>query len=87
MDAVFSTIYNPHMAVKVGISLAARHPDFRMLMAGSDHGQMEEIKTLIRQNGLEDKIQLPGYIGHTQNSIMPARTIFLSTPTILIMHR
>ncbi len=79
----FSAIYNPHMAVKVGISLAARHPDFRMLMAGSDHGQMEEIKTLIRQNGLEDKIQLPGYIGHTQKLYYAgAYDIFINTNNI-----
>lgn len=79
----FSEIYNPQMAVRVAALLADKYPDFKMVMAGSDHGLLEVTKALINEKGLQEKILLPGYIDHAHKIIYAGGyDIFVNTNNI-----
>lgn len=58
----FSDLYNPKMAVRVAKIMAQKYPEFKMVMAGADKGQLAEIKNMIEDNNLTEKIQIAGYI-------------------------
>jgi glycosyltransferase involved in cell wall biosynthesis len=61
-------IYNPEMAVRVAAILAKKYEDFRMVMAGYDRGSLELVKQLAKDLGVQDKIELPGYISKEQKN-------------------
>jgi glycosyltransferase involved in cell wall biosynthesis len=61
-------IYNPEMAVRVAAILAKKYEDFRMVMAGYDRGSLELVKQLAKELGVQDKIELPGYISKEQKN-------------------
>lgn len=60
----FSDIYNPEMAVRVAVILAKKYPFFKMVMAGTDGGTLEQTKKMISVCGLQRKILMPGYLQH-----------------------
>lgn len=59
-------IYNPEMAVRVGGILAKKFPDFKMVMAGYDRGQLTMLKELATRLNISNKIEFPGYINQQQ---------------------
>lgn len=58
----FEDVYNPEMAVRLAAILVKKYPDFKMVMAGYDHGSLQLTKDLANQLGVSDKIEFKGYI-------------------------
>jgi len=60
----FNNIYKPEMAVKVVNILKNKFPNIKMTMIGPDKGYLNKIENIIKNLGLEDRINL---IGKVQN--------------------
>jgi len=76
-------IYNPEMAIRVAAILVKRYPSFRMVMAGYDRGSLPLVKQLIDRYGLEDHVELPGYISNEQkNNYCQELDIYICTNRI-----
>lgn len=79
----FEDIYNPLMAVQVAYILQKKLADFKMVMAGSNKGMLEETCAMIQEKNLQDIISLPGYISLEQKKQFSIDyDIFISTNNI-----
>jgi glycosyltransferase involved in cell wall biosynthesis len=58
----FEDVYNPEMAVRLAALLSKKYPDFKMVMAGYDHGSLTLTKDLANELNVSDKIEFKGYI-------------------------
>jgi glycosyltransferase involved in cell wall biosynthesis len=76
-------IYNPEMAIRVGGLLAKKFPNFKMVMAGYDRGQLLMLKELAARLGISNKIEFPGYISKQQKDEFAAsHDIYICTNRI-----
>lgn len=76
-------IYNPEMAIRVAAILAAKYPDFKMVMAGHDKGALSMTRDLARKLNIADKVSFPGYISHiTKNKLAADYDIYICTNRI-----
>lgn len=79
----FEDIYNPVMAVEVACILRKKFSDFKMIMAGTDKGMLNEILTMIEKENLQELISFPGYIIMEQKKeFSTGFDIFISTNNI-----
>lgn len=58
----FHPVYNPEMAVRVLECLRKTHAEATLVMGGQDKGTELETRRLARRLGLEDAVQLPGFL-------------------------
>jgi glycosyltransferase involved in cell wall biosynthesis len=57
-------------------ALAAAHPDSRLVLAGD--GPQEEARRVAREEGVEDRVEMPGWIGPAERDALLARaTVFV----------
>lgn len=76
----FHPLYRPELAVEVLGELVRRHPEALLTMAGQDRGSLESTRALVRQNGLDEHVRFPGFLGHDQkHEAFREHDIFLNT--------
>ena len=81
----FQKIYNPVLAIKVLSCLVERGFDASLVMVGPDlgDGSLEEVKQLIRQKGIEKRVEIPGQIPKSDvNKWLNKGDILLNTPFV-----
>lgn len=59
----FYPYYNPLMAVRVLARLLPEYPQARLVMAGKDKGMLGEVQAFVREQGLEEQVSFPGFLG------------------------
>jgi glycosyltransferase involved in cell wall biosynthesis len=64
----FEDVYNPEMAVRLAAILVKKYPDFKMVMAGYDHGSLNMVKKLAADLNVTDKIEFKGYIENDEKN-------------------
>jgi len=63
-----NSIKGPDILLKAFSRIANKFPEFHLALVGPDGGMLEELKTLIEQNGLSDKVHLIGFAGRDLKS-------------------
>jgi glycosyltransferase involved in cell wall biosynthesis len=58
----FHEVYNPVMAIEVLKCVQEVCPDATLVMAGQSKGSLTEVVAAIRRLGLEDAVELPGFL-------------------------
>lgn len=64
----FSSIYNPEMAVRVIAELTHHYPEVKLYMGGSDAGSLGMIKEMITSLGLEQNIEIVGFMDFSKKT-------------------
>lgn len=76
----FTDNYNPDVAVKTFYEVLQKYPDATFTMVGPDKGNLSEIKQLIRELNIEDKVTITGRV---DNNLLPkyynSHNIYLNT--------
>jgi len=76
----FTTIYNPDIPVKLVAALKKEFPTIKLVMIGPDKGLQPKIEALIKEQNLENNIEI---IGPVPNEKLPyyyhKHTVFLNT--------
>lgn len=72
----FEDVYNPEMAVRLAAILSKKYRDFKMVMAGYDHGSLHMVKELAATLNVTDKIEFRGYIENDQKNKYAAELDF-----------
>lgn len=64
----FEDVYNPEMAIRLAALLSKKYTDFKMVMAGYDHGSLTMVKELAASLNVSDKIEFRGYIENDEKN-------------------
>jgi glycosyltransferase involved in cell wall biosynthesis len=72
----FEDVYNPEMAVRLAAILSKKYPDFKMVMAGYDHGSLKMVKELAEELHVTNKIEFKGYIENEEKNKYAAELDF-----------
>lgn len=76
----FHPIYNPQMAIDVLAELRKSHPNATLIMAGVDKGLEPEIKKMVSEMGLSEKVSFPGFLNAEKKAqIFSEADVFLNT--------
>lgn len=79
----FTETYNPCMAIRVAKRMAERFQDFKMVMAGKEGPLCSMVVKMAQDEGLDDKIIFPGYIGtEEKNRFANEYDIYINTNKI-----
>lgn len=81
----FHSIYNAPLAISAAASLAKRHPELHLSMAGDDRGDgsLEKAKQLADAHGISDRVKFPGRIPKSEIPAWLQRgDIFLNTTNV-----
>jgi glycosyltransferase involved in cell wall biosynthesis len=58
----FHPVYNPQLAIRAFVGVAAAYRDASMVMAGEEKGLEPECRALVRQLGLADSVRFAGFL-------------------------
>jgi glycosyltransferase involved in cell wall biosynthesis len=79
----YHDIYRPSTALDVLDRVRAKLPGARLTMAGPDKGQRSAVEDEVRQRGLEDAVDLLGFVGPAEKRRLFAdHDVFLNTPAV-----
>lgn len=59
-------LYNPEMAIRVVSILVREYPDTELVMGGSDRGELDRLKLLVRTLNLTDRVRFVGFLDAEQ---------------------
>lgn len=74
-------IKGPDLLLEAFASVAARHPDVQLVLAGPDFGLRDQLANRIVELGLEDRIFLAGYVDEDRRSTLFGSALFLCLPS------
>ncbi len=76
----FSKIYNSDVPVRVLYELRKKFPDASLTMVGPDKGTLAEIRTLIKQLNVEERVQITGPIQNEELKVFyQSHHVYLNT--------
>lgn len=74
-------IKGPDLLLEAFASVAGRHPDVQLVLAGPDFGLRDQLADRIVALGLEDRICLAGYVDEDRRSALFENALFLCVPS------
>lgn len=74
-------IKGPDLLLEAFASVAPRHPDVQLVLAGPDFGLRDQLADRIVELGLQDRVALTGYVGEDRRSALFGNALFLCVPS------
>lgn len=74
-------IKGPDLLLEAFASVALRHPDVQLVLAGPDFGLRDRLADRIVELGLQDRILLAGYVDEDRRSALFGSALFLCVPS------
>lgn len=74
-------IKGPDLLLEAFASVALRHPDVQLVLAGPDFGLRDQLADRIGVLGLQDRVTLAGYVDEDRRSALFGSALFLCVPS------